>query len=1237
MKMLTPRHKAIAMQYFPILLLSLLFSHTSYAQPCETPADFTWTASGCTVTFQALNTTGTEYLWSFDNQAGTSFGATGTNPTVTFPPSATSWQVRLAVDNEYGCVHTLTLYCFKDCDDFGFTFEVDRCDVTFTAPSGQGIVKYSWDFGDGYTASGLGSIPSGTNNGTTSGNYGSPTHSYSPGGDFQVCLTVSVLVGGEVIYDYVCCKTVQNVCSLGDCRDCSFTATPSVDCGKLTVKFESACTDPTANHCWNFGDGSPTICGNFPTIEHTYSNLNTSIAPTIATHSIYGQTPCSLQLDLPRGIFIGKDCESTSIKTLIQNGVLPAVGINGNNYPGVNIYLSGNLKIDENYEFKQINVFTGVSTQINVAGISAAVSGARTLRLTNGTYVGPQVNCECLWEGIRVFKSGKLITSGTPRVEIAGALYAVRAIRTGIPFGSSPSLQLNDTNFNRNFIGLRATDGVFSMPECSGNVFDGTGPLPDFCGCSLANDLAPTYGFQSNQGYAGILINGIGLLSGASLTINSPNTFQDLAAGIVVDNANATINKCKFFDIQRYGYPQYAGFGIRFVDNAGGRKLVENGTGKGDNNFNRVEHCIYAVTDKQNTEASIAINNMDNIQFGVTVESPSDQGNGTIGNFKKVTVATNYIRVNTDYGFEPGGYGIKISDHDMAASTNIVVNLNHPVVDLPIEPNTQLPVAIWVLGTEDDKSTTTTKVYFNNPIEMFDGVDGIRLDNMSNAYVSYNEVYLKQTVPENFESTGIRFSGGRGNTGECNFIFDESPLNEVTGFFVDGHKNGFYWKNNMFSTNHGMTFRMDCDDPNDIWANIFWYDMDIALYYQGVNAKTGPQVNKGNLWYDDNPAAGWGALNEGNPSASMYTSVPPAIYTPALIYPPVPFWFTTNGNSPITAGCDFAVSERQPEAAYVSSIDNSLASGSLTGFDPGAVWSMKQNLYRKLDEHPSLTSGSTTMDSFMTANASASLGKLYEVRQDIRALFDLDTSTQSTVASNDSIIETAFGQLAVVDSLLTSQPDDSLLLLNRENLLDAIEQATDANNTVYSLWQSNRSSAADAVIAANAAVSTTGVPDLNEKKLNDLYLKKAAKNQWTLDASDMALLDGIAHQCPEYGGPAVYWARSWYASLTNTPINPFNCVGSRNSETSDAVQPDTVYLVYPNPSGGMFILLCPASETGRQVEVFNMTGQLLKRLVVENTSVKQQIDLQGLNNGIYLLRVTEAGRTVLGQRVSIVH
>ncbi len=52
------------------------------------------------------------------------------------------------------------------------------------------VATYNWDFGDGNTLSGLGSVPAGTNMGRTSGTYVNPMHKYDNPGPYNVSLSV---------------------------------------------------------------------------------------------------------------------------------------------------------------------------------------------------------------------------------------------------------------------------------------------------------------------------------------------------------------------------------------------------------------------------------------------------------------------------------------------------------------------------------------------------------------------------------------------------------------------------------------------------------------------------------------------------------------------------------------------------------------------------------------------------------------------------------------------------------------------------------------------------------------------------------------------------------------------------------------------------------------------------------------------------------------------------------------
>ncbi|MGE0772134.1 MAG: PKD-like domain-containing protein, partial [Cyclobacteriaceae bacterium] len=53
------------------------------------------------------------------------------------------------------------------------------------------VGAYNWDFGDGHTLSGLGSVPTNTNGGRTTGTYAKPQHRYDVFGNYNVSLSVT--------------------------------------------------------------------------------------------------------------------------------------------------------------------------------------------------------------------------------------------------------------------------------------------------------------------------------------------------------------------------------------------------------------------------------------------------------------------------------------------------------------------------------------------------------------------------------------------------------------------------------------------------------------------------------------------------------------------------------------------------------------------------------------------------------------------------------------------------------------------------------------------------------------------------------------------------------------------------------------------------------------------------------------------------------------------------------------
>ena len=88
--------------------------------------------------------------------------------------------------------------------------------------------------------------------------------------------------------------------------------------------------------------------------------------------------------------------------------------------------------------------------------------------------------------------------------------------------------------------------------------------------------------------------------------------------------------------------------------------------------------------------------------------------------------------------------------------------------------------------------------------------------------------------------------------------------------------------------------------------------------------------------------------------------------------------------------------------------------------------------------------------------------------------------------------------------------------------------------------------------------------------------------------------------------------------VTNTSVNNFVMTnGISENKTGD-------FLIYPNPTNGIFKIQSSKSLSENWVEIYNTVGKLVLRSKIDNTS--DQIDISGLQNGIYLLK-TENGFT----------
>lgn len=184
------------------------------------------------VTFSNTSTNASSYLWNFGN------GQTSTqaNPTVTYNQLGT-YDVQLIATGPGGCTDTLLL------NDY---INVSYQQATYTPPppitgcvpltssfsvSGVSGTTYTWDFGDGTTATGS-----------------NVNHAYTQNGVYTVSLMVNDGTACSTFY-----PNYQTVIVEGGTPYFAVNVDP---CPPYTVSFEDTASVNTVSWLWNFGDGT---------------------------------------------------------------------------------------------------------------------------------------------------------------------------------------------------------------------------------------------------------------------------------------------------------------------------------------------------------------------------------------------------------------------------------------------------------------------------------------------------------------------------------------------------------------------------------------------------------------------------------------------------------------------------------------------------------------------------------------------------------------------------------------------------------------------------------------------------------------------------------------------------------------------------------------------------------------------------------------------------------------------
>jgi hypothetical protein len=118
---------------------------------------------------------------------------------------------------------------------------------------------------------------------------------------------------------------------------------------------------------------------------------------------------------------------------------------------------------------------------------------------------------------------------------------------------------------------------------------------------------------------------------------------------------------------------------------------------------------------------------------------------------------------------------------------------------------------------------------------------------------------------------------------------------------------------------------------------------------------------------------------------------------------------------------------------------------------------------------------------------------------------------------------------------------------------------------------------------------------------------------------------------PAFFNPAIEWDTVGVNVFTNLRSHTCDCTPSSIDNQNPA---QALLIMYPNPAVNSSITL-QSSKTIGKVEVYNVIGQHMLSVNYDGSMAKVQMDLKGLNNGLYVAKISYTDNTSTTRKFQI--
>ncbi len=395
-------------------------------------------------------------------------------------------------------------------------------------------------------------------------------------------------------------------------------------------------------------------------------------------------------------------------------------------------------------------------------------------------------------------------------------------------------------------------------------------------------------------------------------------------------------------------------------------------------------------------------------------------------------------------------------------------------------------------------------------------------------------------------------------------------------------------------------------------------------YPNDTTSEIGVQKNKGNRWVSYRDTVG--AVNYNNSIGGLFASLFRTSGNPSSVYyPAIPIWdngwFFFSPGTEEWCGNTCNIHEII-DTTRDQSLEMSIALGTFESTEENTVVA-EQYLFDLLTSDSLMLQSETVYEDFYDEHQSGTVGQINEVNSTLKSALQPDSIYYNSIFETDSIWN---GYLADMQEL------DSLALANPQNDYSAqietlSQQIIDVVNELKDLSIEQHETALDFIEDAsilNNNISPDQLPQTNEKFINQINFQFITFGNDALVNYYNEIL-GVAEQCPTYGGPAVYRARTLLALLNDSLSFEDACSqysSSRNQLANQHNKLTPKISIVPNPANNKInIILAEAFKGICQIEISNSLGEsvLLEQKNCNDKSVI--VSVSDLKPGVYSVKV----------------